>query len=169
LPAAEATITVRARKYDGSVHRTWRAQLLSKKGSLITLDARFDEQIQHDLIGTIVAGTLSLEYYWLDRWYNVFRFSEPAGELQSYYCNITVPPTFDGQVLSYVDLDIDVLVDSNYSYRILDEADFESNSDRFGYSEETRRRARLGLEELITKIESRSFPFNDKAISKNKS
>jgi uncharacterized protein len=161
LPAAEATITVRARKYDGSVHRTWRAQLLSKKGSLITLDARFDEQIQHDLLGTIVAGTLSLEYYWLDRWYNVFRFSEPNGALRSYYCNIAVPPTFDGQVLSYIDLDIDVLVDRNCSYRILDEADFENNSSRYGYSEETRRSVRLGLEKLISTIESRAFPFNN--------
>ena len=40
------------------------------------LDAVFDEEIEHELLGTISSGTISTEYYWLDRWYNVFRFSD---------------------------------------------------------------------------------------------
>ena len=82
------------------------------------------------------SGTHSIEYYWLDRWYNIFRFAEPTGELRSYYCNVNVPPTFDGQVLSYVDLDIDILVEPDLSYQILDLEDFEENAARFGYSED---------------------------------
>lgn len=125
------------------------------------LDAKFDREIQHELLGTIVSGTISIEYYWLNRWYNIFRFAEPSGKLRSYYCNINVPPTFDGQVLSYVDLDVDILVESNFSYRVVDREDFEHNAVRFGYPNSVRLNAEKALNELIGLIESRAFPFNE--------
>ena len=78
-------ITVRACKYDGSEHRRWPAKVLKQEGSLLVLDASFPEDITHDLLGTILSGTRSIEYYWLDRWYNIFRFYQPNGELRSYY------------------------------------------------------------------------------------
>ncbi|MCM3871417.1 MAG: DUF402 domain-containing protein [Pyrinomonadaceae bacterium] len=154
-------ITVRAHKYDGSQHRTWHANLVRQEGSLLVLDGTFDEEIKHDLLGTIASGTKSIEYYWLDRWYNIFRFAEPNGELRSYYCNVNVPPAFDGQVLSYVDLDMDILVEPDLSYRIVDLEDFKENAERFGYSEDVQTNARQGLERLVGLIESRSFPFSD--------
>lgn len=158
------TITVRAHKYDGSEHRNWPAQVLRQEGSLIVLDACFDQEISHDLLGTIVAGTTSIEYYWLDRWYNVFRFSQPDGELRNYYCNVNVPPEFDGENLSYVDLDIDILVEPDFSFRIVDLEDFEANAPRYGYSDRVQQSARQALTELVGLIENRSFPFNDPAF-----
>ena len=113
------------RKYDGHEHRRWHARIANSDGSLLVLDAVFEEEIQHDLLGTISRGTHSTEYYWLDRWYNVFRFSDPDGKLKSFYCNVNAPPQFDGRVLSYIDLDIDVLVAPDLTYRILDLDDFE--------------------------------------------
>lgn len=158
-------ITVRAHKYDGSEHRSWNAQLLRQEGSLLVLDGTFAKEIKHELLGTIASGTKSIEYYWLDRWYNVFRFAEPTGELRSYYCNVNVPPAFDGQVLSYVDLDIDILVEPDLSYRIVDLEDFEQNAERFGYSEDVQREARQGLERLVQLIEARAFPFSDAGLA----
>ena len=128
---------------------------------MLVLEATFDVEIKHDLLGTIASGTQSIEYYWLDRWYNVFRFAAPNGELRSYYCNVNVPPAFDGQVLSYVDLDIDILVEPDLSYRIVDLEDFEQNAERFGYSEDIRQKARQALEGLVDLIEARAFPFSD--------
>ncbi len=154
-------IIVRACKYDRAEHRRWPAKLLSQEGTLLILDARFEEEIQHDLLGTIATGTTSLEYYWLDRWYNVFRFCEPCGTLRNYYCNINVPPTFDGQVLTYIDLDIDILVDTDFSFRVLDREEFEQNAARYGYPRDVRLNAEKGLRELITLIERRHFPFNE--------
>ncbi|HEX8141753.1 MAG TPA: DUF402 domain-containing protein [Pyrinomonadaceae bacterium] len=154
------TIIVRACKYDGTEHKRWQARLLSREDSLLLLDACFDEEIRHALLGVIERGTLSMEYYWLDRWYNVFRFHEPTGELRNYYCNINVPPTFDGRVLSYVDLDIDILVAPDLSYRIVDEDEFALNAARFDYPSEVHARAADALAELLTLIESRRFPFD---------
>ncbi|MEP6919911.1 MAG: DUF402 domain-containing protein [bacterium] len=159
-------ITVRACKYDNTEHRTWRARVLRQEGSLLVLDATFDEEITHDLLGTIALGTTSIEYYWLDRWYNIFRFAQPSGELRSYYCNVNVPPILDGDVLSYVDLDIDILVEPDFSYRIVDLEDFERNARVYGYPDEVQKSARESLHELVELIASRAFPFNDPSAEK---
>lgn len=125
------------------------------------LDAVFDEEIKHELLGTISSGTISTEYYWLDRWYNVFRFSDSNQTLRNFYCNINQPPSFDGRVLSYIDLDIDVLVAPDFTYKILDVDDFEENAKRYAYPDEVQANARRALAELISLIEARAFPFND--------
>jgi protein associated with RNAse G/E len=153
-------IEVRAYKYDGLLHRTWPAELLRQEGSLIVLDAKFADEVIHDLLGTIASGTHSLEYYWLDRWYNIFRFAEPDGTLRNYYCNVNVPPTFDGKTLSYVDLDLDILVEPDLSYQILDVEDFERNAEDYGYSVEVQANARRAVDELVRMIETPAFPFN---------
>jgi protein associated with RNAse G/E len=153
------TIVVRARKYDGSEHRSWPAQVLSQEGSLIVLDAKFSDEVIHDLLGTIASGTHSLEYYWLDRWYNIFRFAQPDGKLRNYYCNVNVPATLEGDVLSFVDLDIDILVQPDFSYQILDVDEFEKNSALYDYSLEVEQNAHLAVSELVEMIETRAFPF----------
>lgn len=161
LQVHKPRIAVKAYKYDGVLHRAWEAELIHQEGSLVVLDAEFPEDIVHDLLGTIASGTRSLEYYWLDRWYNVFRFAQPDGTLRNYYCNVNVPPKFDGETLSYVDLDLDILVDPDFSYRVLDAEDFARNAGRFGYSAEVQTRAQEALAELATLIENHAFPFSD--------
>ena len=148
-------------KYDGREHRRWPARIAKSAGQLLVLDAVFDEEVEHDQLGTISSGTVSTEYYWLDRWYNVFRFSDADRKLKKFYCNINEPPQFDGSVLSYIDLDIDVLVAPDLTYRILDVDDFEENARRYGYPDEIQARARRALAELIELIEARAFPFNE--------
>src|SRR5690242_4697581 len=103
-------ITVRVLKYDGIEYRCWRARLTRREGSLIVLDAEFEYDVRHHLLGEIRRGTRTMEYYWLDRWYNIFRFLRDDGETRLFYCNINLPPSIEDDVLSYVDLDIDVLV-----------------------------------------------------------
>jgi protein associated with RNAse G/E len=154
-------IEVRTFKFDGQPHRTWHAELVRQEDSLLVLDGKFDDDIEHDLLGTIASGTHSLEYYWLDRWYNVFRFSQPNDELRNYYCNINMPPKFINGILSYVDLDLDILVAPDFSYQVLDLEDFERNVTAYEYSLEIQANARRAVEELTGMIQLRQFPFGD--------
>jgi protein associated with RNAse G/E len=155
-------VTVHARKFDGRLHREWQANLVRQVGSLVVVEGVFAEEIRHALLGTIAAGTLSAEYYWTDRWYSVFRFREPTGALRNYYCNINQPATFDGQILTFTDLDIDVLVAPDFSYRILDEEEFDANAALYGYPEFVRESAHRALAELLSLIERREHPFDGK-------
>lgn len=80
-------VLVQARKFDGRLHREWRARLLAQSDSLVIVEGVFEEEIRHPQLGLIAPGTLSAEYYWTDRWYSIFRFREPSGKLRNYYCN----------------------------------------------------------------------------------
>jgi len=103
-------ITVRILKHDGTEHRRWQAKLSRRDENLLVLDAEFEADVSHDLMGEIKRGTRTIEYYWLDRWYNVFRFLESDGTTKLFYCNVSMPPQINESVLSYIDLDIDILV-----------------------------------------------------------
>jgi hypothetical protein len=51
---------------------------------MIELTGEFAEDVEHSNLGQIKNGTVSHEYFWLDRWYNVFRFHEPDGTLRNF-------------------------------------------------------------------------------------
>jgi protein associated with RNAse G/E len=133
---------------------------LRREGSLIVLDAVFAEEIRHPLIGVIEAGTHSTELFWTDRWYSIFRFQTPDGRLLKFYCNINTPARLSDGVLSFVDLDVDVLVEPDYTYKVLDEDEFDLHAQLYGYPPNYRDHVRQALGELIRLIESRQFPFS---------
>jgi protein associated with RNAse G/E len=157
-------ITVRVLKYDGAEYRRWNALVTRRAGSLIILNAEFEYDVQHQLLGNIQRGTRTIEYYWLDRWYNIFQFLDEAGRTRVFYCNINTPPTFADGTLSYVDLDIDVLVQPDLSCQVLDLEEFRANAVRYDYSGEVESMARAAVDELISLIERREFPFTESAL-----
>jgi protein associated with RNAse G/E len=66
----------------------------------------------------------------------------------------------DGVILTYVDLDIDVLALPDLSYEILDLDEFDRNVALYGYSEEIKLRSQGAIDELTSMIEARQFPFD---------
>ena len=105
---------INSRKFNGKIHRSWKADLIKKQDSLLIFVGEFEKEVKHSELGVIGRGTISYEYYWLDRWYNIFKFFEPNGNLRNFYCNLNMPPEFKEGVLDYIDLDIDVLVSKNF-------------------------------------------------------
>ena len=153
-------ITIRVLKYDGAEHRRWRATLSRRDDSLLILDAQFEDEVEHDLLGRIGRGMRTIEYYWLDRWYNVFRFLETDGSTKLFYCNVNMPPVLSDGTLIYIDLDIDVLVQPDFSYQVLDLEEFEANATRFEYPAQVKAETHAAVDELISLIETRQFPFS---------
>jgi protein associated with RNAse G/E len=158
--AQNKIVTVQALKFDGRLHRAWKANLVSQDDSLIVVEGVFEEEIRHPQLGTIAWGTLSTEYYWTSRCYSIFRFLQPSGELRNYYCNINLPAEFDGSTLTFVDLDIDVLVAPDFSYRVLDEEEFAANATLYDYPFDVREAVPHALAELVGIIERRDYPFD---------
>lgn len=157
----EELVTVRVLKYDGAEYRHWNASIAHREGSLILLNAEFEIDVSHHLLGHIASGTRTVEYYWLDRWYNIFRFLTDDDQTRLYYCNINTPPNLEKGVVTYIDLDIDILVQPDLSYQVLDLEEFEENAKRYGYSDEVRKHAHAAVSELVSLIESRHFPFGE--------
>ncbi len=135
MSSQKPIVTINSRKFDGKIHRSWKAKLIEQKNSLLTFIGVFEKEIIHAHLGIIGRGTVSYEFYWLNRCYNVFRFHEPDGRFRNFYCNINLPPKFENNVLDYIDLDLDLLVWQDFSYQILDSEEFEENVIKFSCSE----------------------------------
>ena len=159
------SISVRVLKYDGSDYRRWKARVARREGPLLVLDAEFEYAVHHHALGDISRGTRTVEYYWLDRWYNVFRFLADDGKTRLYYCNVNMPPALEDSLLSYIDLDIDIVVQPDFSYQVLDLEEFEANAARYGYSEKVRTQAHAAVNELSRLIETRAFPFTENTLN----
>ena len=154
----DQTATILSKNYDGTLRKSWNCRLVKQDGTELLFVGEFEKDVSHSELGSIKRGTISYEYYWLDRWFNVFRFHEPTGELRNYYCNVNMPPTFAGGILEYVDLDLDLLIWPDLTYLVLDREEFESNAERFGYPASLRSNAESALADLIRMAESRTLP-----------
>ena len=153
-------VTINSRKFDNKIHRSWSAELIEQNDSLLIFVGEFEKEVKHSHLGVIRRGTISYEFYWLERFYNVFRFHEPDGSLRNFYCNINLPPTFENGGLNYVDLDIDILVWKDFRYEILDLDEFAENAEKYNYSENLKQTLDLNVKEVINLIENRKYPFN---------
>jgi len=151
-------ITVNSRKYDHTIRRSWQCELVDRRDPLILLVGRFDRDVEHSGLGLIRKGTVSYEYFWLDRWYNIFRFHEPDGTFRNYYCNVAMPPNFENGVLDYVDLDIDIIVWPDFHFEVIDRDDFESNALKYDYPDTIRKRSEASVSEIIALIDRRELP-----------
>ena len=154
-------VTIHSRKYDGSINKSWTVNLLKYHNPLLLFIGIFENEFEHQDLGLIRRGTISYEYYWLGKWFNVFRLHEADGIFRNFYCNINMPPKFENDVLDYIDLDIDILVDKDLTYKILDRTEFEQNSKLYQYPKEIILQTESVLEELQQMISQKNFPFSE--------
>ena len=139
------TIDVIKLNYNGE--ETWRysGKVLKRTLSHIILEAFFDrdETQVDDLI--LHPGDKFIEFYYTDRWYNVFEIRDPSdNHIKGWYCNICHPAVFLAESVAYKDLALDLLVYPTGKQVALDEAEFEE----LPISPFERNMARLSLNEL---------------------
>lgn len=151
---------INSKKFDGKIYRSWQADLIERTNVLYVFKGVFDTEINHAHLGVIRRDTISYEYFWTNRWYSIFKFHEPGGEMRNFYCNVNMPPTIGGNVLEYVDLDIDVLIWRDFSVEILDLEEFKINADRHKYPRQIRENVDASLKEILYLAKNRLFPFN---------
>jgi protein associated with RNAse G/E len=151
------SITVRSCKFDGSLNRSWTAELVRREPTLIVLEGVFAVGVEHQWLGKIERGTRTREYFWTDRWYSVFRFLDDAGLVRLEYVNLNLPPTFSGSELTFVDLDIDLLIRPDGTCTVLDEDEFQTNADLYGYPAEIRAKVHETLSSLLELTRSGRF------------
>ena len=56
------------------------------------------------------SGDHFFEHYYSARWYNIFEVRSAEGVLKGWYCNITRPACFEGDMVTSEDLELDLFV-----------------------------------------------------------
>lgn len=138
-------IKVQKKNPAGEVTYAYEGILLRHEGHLIVLEALFDRADLPFMDVVFKKGDRFVEYYYTDRWYNIFAIHDHEdGKIKGWYCNIGKPAEVEDGAVSYVDLALDLWVSTSGEQTVLDEDEFEA----LGLNEELRVGALRGLEEL---------------------
>jgi uncharacterized protein len=96
------------------------------------------------------------EYYFADRWYNIFDIVSAGGQRKGWYCNVAQPAMIFDNRIEQIDLLLDVWVDPQGRPLVLDQDEFDAD---MTMSDEQRARARQGLQDLLQVITAQEEPF----------
>ena len=152
------TIRIVGLKYDGSPRDEWPAQLIEQRGTQLRVHVPAGtEGIVRGHRRQVVEDS-STDLYWTDRWYNVWQIDRTEGVL--FYANVAMPCQFDGSILRWVDLDIDIVLCDDGSIVVKDEDEFEEHISRFAYPEDVVEHALAARDELLSLAKAGVFPFS---------
>lgn len=101
-------------------------------------------------------GDRFIEYYYTNRWFNIFDISATDGKRKGWYCNVAEPAFIHDDHIEQVDLLLDVWVDPVGRHLLLDEDEFEADTT---LNQNQRRGARQGLRDLLQMIAAQAEPF----------
>ena len=150
---------VRSLDWSGKLKVEWTGEVARDDAEEIVLRCRFTRDVQTSYL-RFRTDDVTVEHYPRHEWYNAFQVISAEGQLKGFYCNIAMPPTVEGDVLSYTDLTLDLFVFPDGRWLVLDEEDFERRA-REDYPAEVVARARQSLSSLIGLVESRAWVFSE--------
>ena len=146
MPVMKPTITVIKRDPLGQEIIRYAGEVLHREAQAITLEACFNHADVQVMQTTLKQGDRFIETYYTDRWYNIYEIHDlENNRLKGWYCNVARPAVIEAEnVISYVDLALDLWVAPDGRQTVLDEDEFAA----LDLDVETRTRARAALEEL---------------------
>lgn len=162
-------VRVLSTKYDGSHHYEQHGWLLQSLGGdpdeplRVLIEAGTELRSYR---GTFPARIDFTILFWpgQDRWYNVEHNHQvvvrPDGRHStSSYANVSMPATFDGDTVRWVDLDLDVTIRDGV-VELVDEDEFDEHRARMAYPESVIAQAREAASELLRLATASVPPFD---------
>ncbi len=144
--------------YDGRETWKWSGKLVERNDGVMVVDAIFNGPPRD--LGYMKLETTDLyhEFYYADRWFNIFQVFRTDGLLKGWYCNVCQPARFSGNDVYFVDMVLDVFVYPDGRPLVLDEEEFKEKANSI-YSPEDAGRAKAAVTELLKMVETRAHPF----------
>ncbi len=159
---------IMSHKYDGKIHRVWTCAYPIKKNST------YHDEFVPDLMLRIPAYAKVVEANgkeWSSNYDVIACFYERMyyqvmvlrkGHHNEYYCNSCTVAEISqkSKTVSFIDLDLDLIIDKNHIMRVVDQNEFEENSMRYQYPEELKMRVKNDLSELMRQVRQQKGVFS---------
>jgi hypothetical protein len=126
---------------------TWQYEgvVVRRKPNAVILEALFNRPDMPFMDIVLKQNDRFVETFYSDRWYNIFEiYDRDDWQIKGWYCNIGKPAIIEDEVVSYVDLALDLWVSADGKQTVLDEDEFSV----LELDDALRGNALHGLEEL---------------------
>jgi len=138
-------IKVQKKNLAGEVTWQYEGMVLRRESNLVVLEALFNRPDMPFMDVVFKQNDRFVETFYNDRWYNIFEiYDRDDGKIKGWYCNIGKPAMIEEEVVSYIDLALDLWVSLDGIQTVLDEDEFEA----LGLDEMVHASALSGLSEL---------------------
>jgi uncharacterized protein len=141
----------------GEVATTYTGDVVEWLPDGVVLEAQWQRPALELGYSTFEPGDHFVEWYFGDRWYNIFEIADNNGRLKGWYCNVAQPAAIGDGVITCRDLLLDLWVAPDGTKLVLDEDEFADDTE---LDAPTRARAIQALDELRVLVERRQPPFD---------
>jgi predicted RNA-binding protein associated with RNAse of E/G family len=105
----------------------YEGEILVEEPGHMLVHARWERRAMDLGYVVFAPGDHFFEHYYSERWYNIFEVRSAEGALKGWYCNITRPASFAGDVVTSEDLELDLFVAPDRKHLLrLDLDEFEA-------------------------------------------
>lgn len=151
------TLTIHKLNLAGEETLAYSGTVIHRAPTALVVEAFFQRYARLGLGYTVFErGDRMVEYFYADRWYNVFDvYAVGTGARRGWYCNVARPATWDDAHLWQVDLALDVWVYPDGRWLTLDEEEFAG----LPLDSATRAACQAALAELTRLASAHEPPF----------
>ncbi len=149
-------VTVRKLDHAGRQVTAYPGRVLRREDHAIVLRTFWDRAPLDVGYVILEPGDRWTEFFYADRWYNIFEIRASDGRLKGWYCNVTRPACISADEVAADDLALDLWVAPDGETQVLDEDEFVAL--RLAPAE--RESAQRALAELQARVARRAAPFD---------
>lgn len=159
-PYVGSSIRIESYKHDRSLHRAWKQSvILDEKDPFIV--ANCGTEVTENDGKTWITSELAICQFHRAEWFHtIILFKDKSN--YNYYCNIASPYRIDKGILSYIDYDLDLVVDADGNFKWLDYDEFMENKVRYKYPASVLAEIEKAVTRLEERVQKRFDPFNSR-------
>ncbi|GIW75931.1 MAG: UPF0374 protein YjjG [Phycisphaerae bacterium] len=148
-------------KFDGSLHYQFEADLVQATDREIRVYTPPGVKLL-TYRGELMTRSHSLRIFYTDLSWNVMIRWHADWRFEEHYVNIADPATWDGRVVRWVDLDLDLIRRAGSDEPVLDdEQEFERHRIKWGYPEKLVQRVWQTVEQVWQLMRDEKVPFDE--------
>ena len=150
-------ITIYKRNHKGEKLLEYSGEVTARGETWVCITARFNNPDKDAGYVVFKRGDTYVEWYYSDRWYNVFvLYDVDDGQHKGWYCNVTRPAQLGEHVIAADDLALDVYVSLLRETLLLDEDEFAA----LDLSLDEQKAAWAAVEAIKRAVATRESPFD---------
>jgi protein associated with RNAse G/E len=157
LPEEGAVIRIESYKHGERLHRAWKKSLVLEKGEPLVIANYNVEVVEADGREWVFSGLTIGRFHRFD-WYHTLAVFGKEGNFRL-YTHIASPYRYRNGVLSYIDYDLDLVVEQDGERRWVDREEFDQNRVRYSYPDEVVKKIEETVERVDRMARSGEEPF----------